>query len=339
MTIERYKPEMAQEWDGMVEQSLCGTILLYRRYMDYHSDRFTDASLMARDERDGRLSGVLPANRVGSTLYSHQGLTFGGWVTPLRHVAPQRMLDLWQAAVDFLKEDGVEEIIYKPRPWIYSPYPAEDDLYGLYRMGGQLRSMQIAQTIPLDQPLLLNNDAKKHLKAAAKAGITVGEAKDFDLDIKTFWEMLDACLAERHEARPVHTVEEMTRLHTLFPKEIQLFMAWSKDGEPLAGTVVYRNLQVAHSQYIATTSEGRRVYALWPLLREVMEKHCQGMRYFDLGTSCEEAGRVLNAGLSAQKYSLGGRGVAYAAYGAELREGKLREGKLREGKLREGIKS
>lgn len=51
-----------------------------RRYMDYHSDRFADNSLMFYNEKTGKLYALLPANRCGDVLYSHQGLSYGGLV-------------------------------------------------------------------------------------------------------------------------------------------------------------------------------------------------------------------------------------------------------------------
>lgn len=47
--------------------------------MDYHADRFQDASLMIY--RKGQLYALLPANRLNNILYSHQGLTYGGLIT------------------------------------------------------------------------------------------------------------------------------------------------------------------------------------------------------------------------------------------------------------------
>jgi uncharacterized protein (DUF486 family) len=41
-------------------------------------DRFQDYSLLIFEE--DKLIAVLPANRVGETVYSHQGLTYGGLV-------------------------------------------------------------------------------------------------------------------------------------------------------------------------------------------------------------------------------------------------------------------
>ena len=44
--IKRYTPELAKEWNQFVAESKNGTFLFDRNYMDYHSDRFNDHSLM-----------------------------------------------------------------------------------------------------------------------------------------------------------------------------------------------------------------------------------------------------------------------------------------------------
>lgn len=75
--IVRYTAQRADEWNRFVAASKNGTFLFDRRFMDYHSDRFSDYSLMVYLK--GRLYALLPANADGQTLVSHGGLTYGGW--------------------------------------------------------------------------------------------------------------------------------------------------------------------------------------------------------------------------------------------------------------------
>ena len=82
MEVKRYGAEEARTWDLAVTASRQGTFLLMRHYMDYHADRFTDASLLFYDGSHGRLRGVLPATVDGDTAVSHGGLTYGGLLTP-----------------------------------------------------------------------------------------------------------------------------------------------------------------------------------------------------------------------------------------------------------------
>ena len=69
--VKQYSQEQAREWNAFVEKSRQATFLFNRSYMDYHADRFHDASLMIYRKR--QLYALLPANRLDDTLYSHQG--------------------------------------------------------------------------------------------------------------------------------------------------------------------------------------------------------------------------------------------------------------------------
>ena len=124
--IKQYTPLMHQEWNRFVNDSKNATFLHLREYMDYHSNRFNDCSLMAYN--GGKLMAILPANRVDDTLYSHQGLTYGGWLMPLKHFNVTNMLAIWDAMTEFLPSIGIKSLIYKPSPHIYHKYPAEEDV-------------------------------------------------------------------------------------------------------------------------------------------------------------------------------------------------------------------
>ena len=77
--IQPYNAPLKEEWDCFVKNSRNSTLLHLRDYMDYHSERFKDASLLFFDEK-GRLLSVLPAcvsNVQSNVIISHQGLTYG----------------------------------------------------------------------------------------------------------------------------------------------------------------------------------------------------------------------------------------------------------------------
>ena len=71
---------------------------------------------------------------------------------------------------------------------------------------------------------------------------------------------------------------------------------------------------VAHAQYIATTPRGRKLNLLTPLFHHLIELYSATHRYFDFGTSNEEGGLVLNAGLLRQKSSYGATATIYSRY-------------------------
>ena len=310
MKIELYTPDRAQEWDAAVETSRNATFLHLRCYMDYHSDRFRDCSLIARND-GGEIIALLPANAAGDIVYSHQGLTFGGWLmTPAADA--EAMMEIWAAASEYLVSGGFKKLIYKPVPYIYHKYPAEEDLYALFRAGGKLSATLISSVIDMARPLGFDRSAKRYARAAARSGISAGESDSWD----EFWKVLEELLKERHGAVPVHSLDEIKLLHSRFPENIRLYIA-TREGRILAGVVMYISDEVAHCQYIATSAEGREAKAL-PLLFSHIIDACSEKRYFDFGTSNEAGGQILNTGLIHQKCGFGARAVGYNSFEIDL---------------------
>lgn len=309
ITIEKYTPQCKQAWDDAVRNSRNGTFMHLRDYMDYHSDRFDDCSLLARN--GDNVVAVLPACRQGSTLYSHRGLTYGSWLVPLRHFDVTTMMEVWDASVQFLQELGIVEIVYKPVPHIYHRYPCEEDLYALFRAGGVLAESNISSTIDLAEPLPFDRGNKRNVNLALRSGVVVAQSSDW----QGYWQVLDALLMEKYDRHPVHSLDEILLLHSRFPENIRLYTA-THGCELLAGVVMYYcGSEVAHCQYIASTERGRELKALTLLFDHLINEASQeGYRYFDFGISTENGGLYLNQGLVRQKCRMGGRGIVYQVF-------------------------
>lgn len=306
--LERYTADKGSQWDQFVDESRNATFLFKRGYMDYHADRFRDCSWMAY--KSGKLVALLPANLDSEgTLHSHQGLTYGGWILPRQHFDGNDMLDLFTLACSVWKEMGIKELIYAPLPSIYALYPSQEDMYALYRLGAQVCQCMLSEAIDLRNPLPYNTMQKRHL---AKTGEMIGMVKEYK-DPDPFMELLGKCLKERHNAQPVHTVEELRLLMSRFPNEIRIFGLEVEDGLA-AGVCIYDTGLVAHSQYIATLEEGRMKNMLTPLFTRLICNEFKDRRYFDFGTSCRDHGRILNPGLLRHKASYGATGTTYQRY-------------------------
>ncbi len=310
MTVEAYSSALAAVWDATVKASRNGTFLHLRSYMDYHSERFNDCSLLARDAA-GRIVAVLPAHFAGDTVYSHRGLSYGGWLMTPRADA-ETMLEIWSAMTQHYSGHGFNKLIYKPSPHIFHKYPAEEDLYALFRAGGAIESTLISSVVDNSAPLGFDMSARQSVRKAAKAGIEVDESERWD----EFWDVLSALLRERYNTAPVHTLDEILLLSGRHPENIRLYTA-TLDGQIIAGVVVYASDTVAHSQYTATTVIGREMRALPLLYDHIMHRHAN-LRYFDFGTSNEDSGRLLNTGLIRQKIGFGARAVVYNTYSCPL---------------------
>lgn len=310
--IIRYDASMAARWDELARQSRNGTFLHQRGYMDYHSDRFLDCSLVALS--GSKPLALLPACLVDDTLWSHRGLTYGGWLLPLKHFDATVMMEVMDAACDWMRSNSIKHLIYKPVPHIYHRYPCEEDLYAVFRHHGTLIESNISTTIDLKCPLPFDRGNKSGVNAALKAGIRVGESNDW----QGYWHLLDTLLDQRYGTRPVHTLDEISLLHDRFPENIRLYTA-TLSGELIAGVVLYVSSSVAHCQYIAASPLGMETKALTLLFSRLINKYAEaGFRYFDFGTSNEDHGRYLNEGLVRQKSRLGGRGIVHNTYQIDL---------------------
>lgn len=312
-SIRRYESGMAEMWNTLVASSRNGTFLHDRRFMDYHADRFTDCSLLAL--RDGKPMAVLPANITpDGVLHSHQGLTYGGWLTPSRHFDGSDMIDLFGVWTDWARGEGIVEIDYKPVPFIYWGMPSGEDEYALWRFGATLSSINLSSAFEIGARPPFEKRQNRNLKKALKAG---GLRIKTTEDTARFMELVNGCLEERHQATAVHTARELGQLRRNLPDRIDLWVVEDGAGEWYAGVCVFNTGRVAHSQYIATTSEGRENGSL-TLLFDYLAGAYPDAKWFDFGTSNEVGGLVLNPGLIRQKTELGGRGIAYSRYTLKL---------------------
>lgn len=311
MEIRRYRREDKELWNNFVSKARNATFLFDRNYMDYHADRFDDNSFMFYHK--GKLKAVLPANVAGDTLYSHQGLTYGGLLLD-KKATVEDVLECFDSLNSWLRENGISKVVYKALPWIYQQYPSEEDLYALtWKCKAQLISRNIASTIVIDNKLKFAESRKSGIRKALSLNIEVGESNDVD----GFWHVLEDNLGNRYNAKPVHTASEMKLLMSRFPNNIRLYVA-KMNGEIVGGTLIYVTPQVVHTQYISASVEGKKHGALDLLFDYIINKVYANCRYFDFGKSTEQGGAYLNEPLIFQKEGFGGRGVCYDWYQWEL---------------------
>lgn len=304
--LERYTNERRDEWDRFCRESKNGTFMFERNYMEYHADRFEDHSLLAW--RNGELRALLPANREEGTLVSHGGLTFGGFVTDEK-MKVAKMLELFEALEEYAVEEGIGKLEYKAIPYIYHSIPASEDRYALHRSDADLVAREVTSAVDIENRPVFQTNRQRGIDDAEAAGLTVQLSNDFE----TYWDILELNLAEKHNTEPVHTLEEIQLLHGRFPDNLKLFTS-HRDGEMLAGVVVYESDNCARAQYIANSDEGRKLGALDIVFDSLVDDYYADKRYFDFGISTEDRGDVLNEGLVFFKEGFGARGVVHDHY-------------------------
>lgn len=309
--VVRYSAEHKSAWNQFVSNSKNSTFLFDRDYMDYHSDRFEDNSLMIY--RKGKLYSLLPANKVGDVLHSHQGLTYGGLLMNDK-VTVSESIEVFQVINIYLRECGFTKVVYKPIPFIYHQHPAQEDLYALFRTTrAKITGRNISSTIIQSDKIKFIESRRSGIRKALANEITIRLSSD----LSAFWEILDTNLKSKYGVAPVHSLSEMQLLQSRFPPNIKLYLAYKGD-VALGGTLLYITKQVVHTQYISANMKGKELGVLDLLFDYLINHEYTNYPYFDFGQSTEQMGNLLNESLIFQKEGFGGRGMCYDVYEYEL---------------------
>jgi len=304
--IVKYQKEHKRAWDEFIRRSKNGTFLFYRDYMEYHADRFNDHSLLFFD--DNSLVAIFPSNIRDSILCSHGGLTFGGVVSDRKMRTPL-MIEVFAELKKYLKKEGFVQVLYKAIPYIYHDVPAEEDLYALFVNNAKLIRRDVSSAIFMKVRDGFSKGRKWSVKKSKQSGMEVKISNEFD----DFMTIEEAHLYSKYGIKPVHSSEEMGLLMKRFPENIKLFAAY-KNECMLGGVIVYESGNVAHTQYIASTDDGKEIGAADMIFDYLINDYYANKKYFDFGISTEDEGRYLNKGLIANKEGFGARAVVYDTY-------------------------
>lgn len=322
--VIRYDSHYKAKWDTAVGEMRNATFLHLRDFMEYHADRFEDASLLCY--KDNKIKGLFAANYSSHTasIYAHQGLTYGGLLLP----TSTRYDDIEEMMTNIIKYyravyPQAQRLIIKPTPYIYHTQSSDELLYWLHQSGATLSERSLSSSIHLNGEYNYSQLRRRYLKKAEREPWSIHTLMPSTLideqRLKAFWELLSHTLYEQHHVLPVHSFEEINRLWQLFPKQIRIMLVLNRETEEvIAGTVLFDTPSVRHAQYIANSSTGRAAGALELLFNYAICDAAHTHAYFDFGISTEHGGTVLNRGLLFQKEGFGARGVCYDTYTLNL---------------------
>lgn len=303
--LQRYNRESFEIWNDFIANSKNGIFLFDRRFMDYHSDRFIDHSLMICD--DTKLIAVFPANENDTTIYSHQGLTYGSLIMNPK-IKTVEVLAVFEEMKTYYREKGFKTIIYKAIPHIFSKYPAQEDLYALFRNNAKLIRRDISSVIPIKHKNEFSQSKKNLVNRLLKSGVSIKEFNNYE----KFWLLLEEVLS-KYNTKPVHSLNEIQMLHGLFRNNIRLFTV-EDNNNIIAGTVVFDFNNVIHTQYMANSDYGRKIGALDFINHQLINEVFKDRNFYSFGISTENNGLYLNEGLIKQKELMGGQGICLDFY-------------------------
>lgn len=293
-TIKRYHKDNYSLWNNFIDSSKNATFLFHRNFMEYHSDRFQDFSLLVFDKK--QLIAVFPSNLKEGKLYSHQGLTYGGLVLG-NSVGGEKVKNILSDLICFLRSQKIDSLFIKSIPVFYHQKPSNEFSFFFSEFGAELYHRDLNLAIDYSMPSSIHKSKLKHYEKRKDIGFEIEEVDNF----ASFWnEVLTPRLAEKHDVKPVHTLEEIQSLKKNFPESIKQFVI-SLDNEILAGITIFKTDKVVKSQYGAITPLGEKHRALDFLFISLITRYREeGYKFFDMGTVTDN-----NFGLLKQKEELG----------------------------------
>ncbi|TWO31791.1 GNAT family N-acetyltransferase [Seonamhaeicola sediminis] len=317
--IIRYSKEYSSIWNDFVSKSKNATFLFYRDFMEYHNDRFEDYSLLVF--KKDKLIAVLPANiSEDKVLYSHQGLSYGGFILP-EDIKFEIVLFAFAEILKHLHRKGIDVIELKITPSIYTTLPCDEIKYLMFILNARLIRRDILSVINLKEKFKISRNREEGINRGKKHNLIIKEENTFNL----FWNyILIKNLKEKHGTSPVHSLNEITLLKKRFPNNIRQFNVYHND-EIVAGTTIFESKYVAHSQYISGNHHKNVLGSLDFLHHHLISEVFNNKVYFDFGTSNENNGLHINKGLQFWKEGFGARSLTQDFYEVETKNYKLLE--------------
>jgi hypothetical protein len=309
ITVEFYKESHRNDWESLVDSSYNGTFMHKRAFIDYHKDRFEDASLVIYNNE--KICGVFPAVRYEDKVVAHPGLAIGGLVYNDR----VRGYDLLDILIKIKEIYNYLPIIYKTTPSEFQRHSVSDDIWALYNLKAKKISCELSSVL---NPLTTNYEYwpdKKDELSHLKNNIVLSAMNLSDIDlVKEFWEKVLIPNMAKYNTKPTHTPEDIQYLYNKFPVFVKGLLARHESGKMLGGLIIFRFNKCYHVQYSVTNSKGRALNALTVLHHYMIETLPSDIHFYSFGKSTEEQGRKLNTNLYYYKNGFGGGSMNYDTY-------------------------
>lgn len=297
LSIKKYRKDNLTQWNSFIKNSLNGTFLLDRGFMDYHSDRFTDHSLTIFDEEV--LICCVPAHGVDRKWLSHRGLTYGGLIFKEQKTYKE-MGNILNAITNYLKSNNFNSCEFNLSPPIYDDNH-DEVLETLIRNG-----FEVTRSFDNMHVLLEDRSTVSSKKTAGYRNGTFSELVfETSCDISIFYnEVLVPSLLSRHAAVPVHSLDELKKLQENFCDKISVQAVYLND-KMISGVLFFIKDNIVKSQYAASTLKGFQLRAMDFLYIESMEYfNIAGKKIMDYGTANNPDGSIIS-GLKRFKKELG----------------------------------
>lgn len=316
MSVRPYREDLHDVWDGFVlGSSINGNFLQTRAFLEYHPEgRFCDCSIMYYDEKNN-LRAVIPAACIQTegckVFVSHPGSTYGGIVLDEKSCTAKRVQTIIDEIIEYLYCAGFGRLELRFPPdflWYRNAGPLVEYMMQLNGFTETLELTTYIDYATYDDDIVSNFSQGKrtNVNNGKRAGLKFAVLTE-QSQFQRFYKLLCENL-KKYDAAPVHSFDELVELHTkrligsaelvgIFEGEKMIAGGW---------LFLFANQKAAHTQYLCADSDHNKLspmtFLYYSLIRYCKEK---SFKYLSWGTSTEDAGKVLNWGLTASKESFG----------------------------------
>jgi|SRR5579863_1923 len=313
ISVQPYESSQAWEWKAFLRRSDNGTLFHDLDFLSYHSPGKFEACHLRFLQR-GKLIALLPAAVVNFDddryfLQSPYGASVGGLVLP-PGLSVDTGLELVRCLKNFVTAQGLHGIEMRIGPSVYSREPNDLLSFSLMANGFHLTHRWLSFVIPIgfagSNPAesLLSSRTMTYVRRHLKEGLVPREVGIDRLD--DFYRILIENW-DRHQARPTHDRDELTRIFEYVPGRARLFLC-AYDEMEIAGALIFiLNDRVAYTMYPCQSDRHRELHSPAVLISYVMECLAkEGIKYLDMGPSASD--QHLNSGAAFFKQRLGAHG-------------------------------
>lgn len=303
--VRRYISKDYNNWNQFVSDSKNATFLFHRDFIEYHEHKFEDFSFLVF--KNEKLVALLPANKIENTIYSHQGLSYGGFLVS-NSIRFEDYLSAFKTLLIYLENEGIAIFYLKKMPSIYHKNLSEELDYILTALEAKQHTFDSYFVIDDVSNYKPNRNRKRAIKISEIKNVTISkEGLDF------FWEqILQKNLKSRFNVNPVHSVNEIKYLMQKFPNNISFYSA-NLEGKTLAGVVLFISDNVAHFQYSSGNEERTESGALDAVFNYIIQKF-KNKKYISFGSSSTDKTLKIDKGLAYWKESFGATLIKQESY-------------------------
>lgn len=308
--VRLYAESDFKQWNAFINEAKNATFLFHRNFMEYHNDRFDDFSLLVFEGEE--LVSVVPAHKIGTAVYSHQGLTYGGFVLKQKAKLGE-VIEIVKSTLAFLHEQKITTLYLKTIPAFYCSFLSEEIDYCLFLLQAKMYRNDCLSVLDLTKDFSISNHRRLCIRKGISANLRVQE----ETNLESFWnQILIPNLEQKHQAKPVHSLEEISKLQQQFPDNIRHFNVYHAN-ELVAGTTMFITDTVAHPQYISGNDKKNEIGSIDFLYHHLITEVFKDKNFFDFGPSHEENGTKINSGILFWKESFGAKTTVQGFYEIE----------------------